>query len=405
MKQSVKVGEVVEVTTERLAYGGDAVARHEGLTLFIPYAAPGERLRVRIVESRKNFARAIIESILEPSPVRQTPRCSYYGDCGGCQLQHVTYAAELEAKAGFIRDAFGRVGKIDWPHEIPVIHGAEFGYRSRAQIKIGRPMSPNGPLTVGFHRAASNTICDVQSCPVLIPELDAALRSLRNIAQNASVAESTGLAGLREVEVAGGDLGVAFAPAPDGLPFGLLERRVGGLRYGFGADTFFQGNSLLLDAMVAEAIQDYSGGLAVDLYAGVGLFALQIAGRFTRVIAVESNRQAVQHGLRNVASNQLTNVLFENARVERWLSEFAHTDDSAPDLLLLDPPRTGAADAISGITEIGPSRIVYVSCDPPTLARDVRRLLDGGFVLERVAGIDLFPRTFHIETIAHLRRG
>ena len=124
------------MTTERLAYGGDAVARHGGLTVFVRLAAPGERLRVRLIERKKNYARAVIETIIEASPARRAPVCAHFDDCGGCQLQHLSYPAQLEAKAGFIGDALTRIGKIEWPTEIPVRHASEFGYRARAQIKV-----------------------------------------------------------------------------------------------------------------------------------------------------------------------------------------------------------------------------------------------------------------------------
>jgi 23S rRNA (uracil1939-C5)-methyltransferase len=152
VEETLNIGDLVEVTTERLAYGGDAIARHEGLAIFVAFAAPKERLRVRITERKKNFARAVIDQILEPSPVRREAFCRYFGDCGGCQLQHVSYEAQLEAKTGFVRDALERIGRIDWPHEIEIRHGAEFAYRGRAQIKVDRKEG-----RVGFSRAASNT--------------------------------------------------------------------------------------------------------------------------------------------------------------------------------------------------------------------------------------------------------
>jgi len=159
---SLKIGDRIEVTTERLAYGGDAIAHHEGLTVFVPLAAAGERLRVRVIERKKNYARAVIEAILEPSPERRAPLCAHFGDCGGCQLQHLNYDAQLAAKAAFIRDALTRIGKIDWPHEIPLLHAAEVGYRARTQVKLERGRgSSDQTLRIGFNRAASTAVCDV----------------------------------------------------------------------------------------------------------------------------------------------------------------------------------------------------------------------------------------------------
>lgn len=403
--QALKIGDRIEVTTERLAYGGDAVARHEGLTIFIPMAAPGERLRVRVIERKKNYARAVLETIIEPSPLRRAPRCVYFGDCGGCQLQHLNYAAQLDAKAGFIRDALTRIGKIAWPADIPVLHADEFGYRARAQIKIRAAYPPSDqPPRIGFNRAASNTVCDVMSCPVLVPELDDALRSLR---ERAGTQAGADLAQLSEVEVAAGETGIAFAPAAGGLPSGQLVRTVGGLTYRFSPRTFFQGNVRLLETLIEEALNDYAGRLAIDLYAGVGLFTLPLARRFSRVVGVESHTEAAQFARHNIAANQVTNIALQHARVERWLADFAgkQTGEGEPvDLLLLDPPRAGAGEALAGIAALKPGRIVYVSCDPTTMARDLRGLLDAGYALDRVTGVDLFPQTFHIETVAHLHR-
>lgn len=410
---SLAIGDLIEVTTERLAFGGEAVARHGGLAIFIPFAAPDERLRVRVIERKPKFARAMIEDILTPSPARCAPRCAYFGECGGCQLQHLNYAAQLEAKAGFVRDALARVGKIDWPREIKVHHADEYGYRARAQIKVEATVGAgHSRYRIGFNRIGSHSICDVESCPVLAPELDVALGKLRAIA-NATGADDASpiaspLTSLPEIDIAAGDAGIAVEPPLSNLPAGVLQRTIGGMVYRFNASTFFQANPLLLDALIAEAVGKKEGALAIDLYAGVGLFTLPLAKRFRKVIGVESDKLAARFATENIAANKLTNAEFYHARVEQWLSsrlKFQRAKSKrGPDLLLLDPPRAGASAAIPRIAELGPERIVYVSCDPTTLARDLRRLIDLRFKLERVTAIDLFPQTYHIETVAQLRR-
>jgi 23S rRNA (uracil1939-C5)-methyltransferase len=404
--ESLQIDDRIEVTTERLAYGGDAIAHHQGLTVFVPLAAPGERLRVRVVERKKNYARAIIDSIIEPSPARRAPLCAHFGECGGCQLQHLNYNAQLAAKAAFIRDALTRIGKIDWPDEIAVLHAAEFGYRARAQVKLGRNHSSvDEPARIGFNRLASNAVCDVVSCPVLVPELDAALTQLRQLSNDPSRAVSRELSRLREIEMAAGDDRIAFAPQTAGLPAGNVTRAISNLVYTFSPAIFFQGNPLLLEALVGEALDDYSGRVAIDLYAGVGLFSLPLARRFNRVVSVESDAEAARFARQNIKVNQMANVESRHARVEQWLADFAAqagAETEPVDLLLLDPPRAGAAAALAGIIALRPTRIVYVSCDPTTLARDLRRLLDAGYALDRVTGVDLFPQTYHVETVAHL---
>ena len=394
----LKIGDIVDVSTERLAYGGEAVARHNGLAVFIPFAAPGERLRVRITERKKNFARAVIDQILEPSPSRREAPCHYFGDCGGCQLQHLTYAAQLEAKAGFVRDAIERIARIDWPHEIKIRHAAEFGYRGRAQVKLDRKTG-----SVGFNRAASNAVCDVVSCPILVPELDDALRSLRGAFVSATLEDHL-LPNRSQIDFAAGESGVSFDPAFQGLPGGVLQRSVNGAVYHFSASTFFQANPGLLDELVDEAVGSDSGEVAIDLYAGVGLFTIQLARRFRRVIGVEADRGAATFASENITANGLANVEFKNDVVEAWMKGFVETEAQPPDLIVLDPPRTGAAEAVNHIVAAQPSRITYISCDPPTLARDLRTLVDSGYELTKVTTIDLFPQTYHVETIAALVR-
>jgi 23S rRNA (uracil1939-C5)-methyltransferase len=391
----LSVGDVVEVTTERLAFGGDAVARHEGLAIFVPFAAPGERVRIRITEHKKSFARGVIEEILTPSPARRPPPCRYFGECGGCQLQHLTYEEQLKAKSAFVRDALVRIGRIDWNREIEIRSAAEFGYRSRAQVKI-----ENGSdhLRIGFNHAASHRVCDVETCLVLAPELDRAMVELRATLKSGDPAFGPPA----EVEMALGQTGVSVEPELIGFFSTPVTRRIGDAAYSFAPSTFFQVNSLLLEDFVKEATANRSGKLALDLYAGVGLFTLQLARTFDRVIGVESDPRAARFARQNISANNIANVEFHNSRVESLLKGLNSQQQSAPDFVLLDPPRTGAAEAIEGIASLKPSRITYVSCDPATLARDLRKLLDKGYSLSNAVAFDLFPQTYHVETIATL---
>jgi len=233
----------------------------------------------------------------------------------------------------------------------------------------------------------------------MVPEHDEALRTLR-----AAITENNtnALDHIRQVEMAAGESGVSFEPYFEGLPTGALQRTVKEAVYTFSASTFFQANPSLLDDLLDEAVNADSGELAIDLYAGVGLFTIQLARRFTRVIGVEADRNATKFALENVIANRVTNVVMHTADVELWLKRFLETKTPPPDLILLDPPRTGAAGAISHIVELKPSRITYVSCDPPTLARDLHKLIDAGYELSQVTALDLFPQTYHVETVARL---
>ena len=395
MKQNpLSVGDIVEVTTERLAYGGDAVARLEGLAVFIPFAAPGERLRVRITERKKNFARGVIEQILVPSPSRREPPCKYFGECGGCQLQHLSYEEQLKAKSGSVRDALTRIGGIPWGSEIEIRSAAEFGYRTRAQVKVE---NASDHLRIGFNRHGSHTVCDIESCPVLAPELDRAFVRLRSTLSNSE----RDLPRRAEVEMAQSGTGVSVEPEITGFSAAPVTERIGDTTYSFDALTFFQVNSLLLGDFVKEATASHSGDLALDLYAGVGLFTLQLARSFERVIGIESDPRASRFARQNISANNARNVEFHNQRVESWLKSLSQRGPR-PDFILLDPPRAGAAEAIDEIARLKPTRINYVSCDPTTLARDIRKLSDAHYSLSKVVAFDLFPQTYHVETIASL---
>lgn len=398
---SLAVGDIIEVTTGQLAYGGDAVARHDGLAVFVQVAAPGERLRVRITEMKKHFARAVIEEVLIQSALRRDAGCRYFGECGGCQLQHITYPAQLEAKTGFVRDALQRVGGIDWPREIEIKHAAEFGYRARTQVKIER--ANQAQTRIGFARAGSRSVCDVESCAILLPQLDAALRALReSVVRNPDRLAAVGFRA--ETNIAAGDSAVSFAPQVSGLPGGVLSRNVAGFAFRFSPATFFQVNALMLDTLVSQAVGTDSGSLAIDLFAGVGLFTLPLARRYAQVIGVESDRRSAAFARENIAASRLSNVEIRQAGAAAWLEKFVALHAQAPDLILLDPPRTGAAGAIPHLVAAKPARITYVSCDPATLARDLRKLLDSGYELRSVVALDLFPQTYHVETVASLAR-
>src|SRR5262249_39786381 len=232
-----------------------------------------------------------------------------------------------------------RIGGIKGPREIQVGSAGEFGYRARAQIKLEPPNAADSGLNtrrIGFNRAGSRSICDVQTCPILVPELNSALADLR-----AWIGDSHG--GLREVEIAAGDSGVSFEPALPNLPGGAVERIVARAAYKFSPSTFFQANALLIDDLVAEAVKDLGGVTAIDLYAGAGLFAIQLAKRFEKVVAVESDRRAAEFARDNARANGATNIEFVTANAEAWMAGGAlrrlRAGSAVIDLVLLDPPR------------------------------------------------------------------
>jgi 23S rRNA (uracil1939-C5)-methyltransferase len=265
---------------------------------------------------------------------------------------------------------------------------------------------PTADLLIGFNKAGSHSVCDVDDCPVLVPELNSALKDLRAVLRSANAESRSSL--LTEIEMAASGTTVTAAPQVAGLGRGEIEQSVRGAVYRFSAETFFQVNPLLLDDLVCEAVAGAAGRLAIDLYAGVGLFTIQLARSFDRVIGVESDPVAAGFARKNIAANHAAGVEFYNERVEAWLRRsnagFEKGDREPPDMILLDPPRGGASEAMPSILALRPKRITYVACDPTTMARDLGKLVGSDYKIETITALDLFPQTYHIETVVTLFR-
>lgn len=383
------------VTTEPdLAAGGDAVARVGGLVVFVRGGAPSETLRVAVTPWKKGFARAEILEIVKPSSDRRDARCRHFGECGGCQWQHITYDAQLRAKESIVRAA---LAKRFGPESPPfVVHASpiEYEYRSRARVHVVRP---HRGFLVGFRRARSRLVHDVDACPVLTPAAGALFAALRG-----APLRETG-----ELDLCAGERGGSVAPRVAGLPAGDYECEVDGIRYRTSAETFFQANEALVSTLRDTVVRGESGALAIDLFCGSGFFSLPLARRFDRVVGVESSAAAVALGTAAAADNGIQNVELNSFDVVPWLDGFrlkcAQAATDRPELVVLDPPRTGAKQVLDLLREVGPARITYVSCDPGTLGRDLRAV-DGAYRIERVDVLDMFPQTSHVETVVRLAR-
>lgn len=443
-----------EVKIEKLIYGGEGLAHHEGATVFIPYVLPAERVAALPIEQKKKFIRAQPETILEASPERIAAQCAHFGVCGGCNYQHIPYSQQLEYKKDILRETLRRIGRIDWTGAIPTHVSPQWEYRNRAQWKVrpahgtvrdsdengasdagGRAKKEEASVAIGYFRANSTALCAVEDCSILAPSLLSALLALRQ-----ALAQGKLPLALREIEVFASEateanppkllMTATFAGFPsrtaevaaefrkivpqiESLLFhdpgrdrmelfgpGFLEYEAGGEKYRVGHFSFFQVNRFLAGAMAAEVAQKDAGGrLALDLFAGVGLFSLPLAGRFERVVAVEANPAAARDLENNVRGKGSIEV--RNSDVDRFLERFKEK----PDLVVLDPPRAGMTpDGMRRLARIAPSRITYVSCDPSTLARDLAALVATGYDLAELQLFDLFPQTFHMETIARLHR-
>ena len=407
----------LEVEIERLLPGGVGLAHAQGLTLFVSLAAPGDVLRVVIDRIQGKVGFASITEILKPSPLRIEPPCPYFGRCGGCDFQQLTYEAQLNAKAEIIHDCLHRIAKIEIPLNIP-IHPSpnQWHYRARAMWQVDSTNSNDKLL--GYFERGSNRVCDVEYCGVLVPELQTTLEQVRDEFRAATDMDS-----LRDIEVVAGDEGVSVAPPLAGFKTDIVSGVIGNETYYFSAEAFFQINHELLQSLIGEALchvnreagtrgaageaesdtgAEAKGRSAIDLYCGVGLFTLPLARRFKRVVAVEGSARATEFARRNLESAKLNTAEVVTSRLSDWMKQ--HSRSFGPvDFLLLDPPRAGAESAvISGILALRPARIAYVSCDPATLARDLKKLIAGGYALDSIVAFDMFPQTHHVETVAHL---
>lgn len=360
------------------------------MTLFVDLAVPGDRLNVRLREIKGKIAFAEIDSIVEPAASRIKPPCPYVGTCGGCNFQQMTYAAQLDAKVGIIRDCLHRIGKFDYEAEIPIIPSpAEFGYRLRAQWHIdGRSKQ------IGYYRRNSRDLIAIEQCPILAPELDNALRRLRGEIDWANFWPDKGA-----VDAAVGDNGnVSVHSAELGFEGEEISSLAAGERFSFAPNVFFQGNKFLVDKLIETAVGDARGEKALDLYSGVGLFTSPLARRFNTVTAVEEYGPAVDFARKN--ASPFDNIEIVEKPVGRFLAEYSGND---LDFALLDPPRSGTEKkTVLDLIRIRPKAVSYVSCDPSVLARDLRRFRDDGYEVSSITAIDLFPQTHHVETIVRL---
>jgi 23S rRNA (uracil1939-C5)-methyltransferase len=400
------------VTTGPPVHGGYALARPEGTgVLFVRWALPGEVVSVRLVERKREYAFAEAMEVLSPSPRRVAPPCEVFGKCGGCQLQHADYPYQLEMKREILREAFRRIGKMDVAPEVAP-PSEPFGYRYRGRFRVEGE-------EVGFRAERSHRLVPVSRCPLMIGAINAVLPGLRGLGRFADVSE---------VQVASD--GVRATASIPGAPFGkgMVEHLAGrtggivsgarfedrswgeeritlpleGISYSVSPDGFFQANWRMNQGMVRRigailGIRGVSAGARLlDLYAGAGNFALPLAAKVREVVAVEGEARSFGELRGNVRGNALANVRIVRSSVESFRPEGRF------DALVLDPPRSGlSAGALSRVREIAAETVLYVSCNPSTLARDVRSLTDR-YDLAALEMHDFFPNTHHVEALAIL---
>ena len=414
---------------EKPIYGGAFLARDDGKAIFVPLALPGEQVRVRVVEEKRGYATAEIEELLVAAPERIAPACPHFGPCGGCQYQHADYDTQLQIKTAVLRETLER-GGIHAPDDISVLAGHPWGYRNRIRLAFDAQGNP------GYRGRRSHAVIPISECPIAAPLLvraavaagevlksfvpalratelalfcnagETALLLTLFVASPAKIRFDEFAVELRTriPQLAGAELVFETANQPSRTlaRWGAtsIQYRAAGAEYRVDHGAFFQVNRWLVDALVERVTSGHGGALAWDLFAGVGLFARRLAAGFQRVLAVESSRAAIAALEANLAGSR-------GAAVRASTLDFLgrNRTGARPDLIVVDPPRTGLGAEITALlAEIAPPDLVYVSCDPATLARDLRALLGSSYGVESIALADLFPQTFHLETVVRLHR-
>lgn len=396
MGRKYKIGEILEVSIEKIVPNGFGLAFAENLTILVPLAVKGDELDVRINQLKGKTAFADIVKVRSPSDDRIEPRCEYFGKCGGCNFQQMSYEKQMEAKIGILQDCLTRIGKLNYTSEIQIIPSPKpFEYRSRAQWHLATRIKK-----VGYFESNSHRVIDVENCPILTPELNETLSDLRNNVDWKSFSSE-----IVDIETANAGENVSVFSDELIVPTKEIAYELKGKKYAYGANIFFQGNPFLIEKLVELALSGAEGKTALDLYCGVGLFTLPLAEKFENVIGVEAYDRAVDFAEKNREAARLGNIKFYRETVADFLDENA-ADLKNIDFLLLDPPRSGTEKAtIANIVEIQPKEISYVSCEPSILARDLQNLTASGYKIESITAIDLFPQTHHVETVVRLKPG
>ena len=394
-----------EVTIEKWVYGGAGLGRIEGRVALVPFVLPGERVRLAVGREKTSMIEARAAEWLETAPERVDPACPYFTQCGGCHYQHAPYDFQSAQKVEIIREVLRRVGKVDPPAEIKLVTGEPLHYRNRSQFHLRG-------ARIGYLAAGSHDLVPVDECPISAPAINEALAVLKKSIKDrrwprfveqielftngretmVNVLETEG--GRR---VARGFFDWLGERIP-GAEMGAIDYPVGEGRFRVSHDSFFQVNRFLVEALVNEVLGDLSGETALDLYAGVGLFSLPLARRFAKVTAVESSASAV-HDLQYNAAEHGVEVDAQRMQAEQFVGGL----QAAPSLVIADPPRSGLGKNLTKhLARLGARHLVLVSCDPATLARDLGALTGAGYALQSMTVVDLFPQTFHVETVARL---
>ncbi len=401
-----------KITLTTFTYGGESLGRlPDDRAVFVPYTLPGETVRVRLVEEKRGYARAELVEVLEPSTERIEPRCSHFTQCGGCHYQHIPYEVQLQAKTDILRDQLKRIGKLEHPPVCPIIPSPQpWNYRNHFQFHL----APDGKL--GFRAPRSHKVIPIGECHLLqtplneiwplldiesIPGLDRVglrLGAGDDILLTLESSDPNPVELSVDFPISVVHLGPGGCLVLAGDEYTIIE--VAGRPFKVSAGSFFQVNTPMAEAMVQHLLDNLSltsETSVIDAYCGVGLFSAFLAPRVKRLIGIESSPSACDDFVVNL--DEFDNVELYEAPVADTLPQLK--PDSASEVLVVDPPRAGLGRrTLDGILSLGPKVIAYISCDPATLSRDARRLTEGGYQLRQVTPFDLFPQTYHIESIS-----
>ncbi len=437
-----------------MIYGGDGLSRlpadasGRGKAVFVPFVLAGEKVEASITEQKPGFARATVNSISERSTNRVEPGCPYFGRCGGCQYQHANYEHQLQIKKQILEETLKRTAKLDLPVEIEVHPSPPWNYRNRARLQV----RTDPKFAIGYFKMGSHELLPVEECPISSLLINRGIKAIWQSGRSGHIPKgvieieffanaddsqllievSTGpgarRASLRQwvedlrasmPEIAGV---VVFRPSEQGGPYAQekmltsgadhLIYKAGKSEYRVSAGAFFQTNRHLIDELLKIVTTGQSGDLALDLYSGVGLFSTALAGDIRHIVSVESSQTSTGDLSYNLPSNgEAVRATTEQylARAENsgrvGKGEALNHNFHTPDLAVVDPPRNGLGERVARmLVTLGAPRVIYVSCDPATLARDLTVLLGSGYRIAQLHLVDLFPQTFHIETVVHLER-
>jgi len=433
----------LQLTIEKLVYGGDGLARlpgdehGPGKAVFVPFVLEGERIEASLLEQKRGFARGEAKTILQASSQRVEPHCPYFRRCGGCHYQHADYEHQLEIKAAILKENLRRIAKLELETKVTIHPSPPWNYRNRTRLKV----RPAPEFALGYYRFSSHELLPVEECPVSSPLINRAIAAFWQMGRGRTVPD-----GIHEIEFFANaddtqflieafcEPGTSSTPIrewADALPTTLpeivgivvfqarsssvtgtakpkqmaasgareLTYKTDSASYRVSAGAFFQVNRHLVDGLVEIVTEAYSGETALDLYAGVGLFSVALSRRFAQVIAVESSQTSHADLLHNSPANVKA--------VRATSADFLRSPGGKlrPDLVVVDPPRSGLGESVvQSLVGLGAHRMTYISCDPATVSRDLVGLLRAGYRIEQVHLVDLFPQTYHLESVFHLAR-